>query len=189
MWQMIRMIGELKPLHFSIENVPGLLSYKDFVYLLMETLEKHGYVVRINMLDACSYGVPQTRKRVFIHGTRNDLKALPKYPAPTHFSNESLVPDKFGIARGDVAQKAFYKNGFPKEQLKDLWWNTKLWIYMNKREAADIIYQAYKIVLIEAMLQTDITNIDWIRLKLPEIKQSIVSDYMKSKKEDQYAKS
>jgi len=143
MWQFIRLVGELKPKAFLIENVPGLLSYKDFVYQLMESLEKKGYVVRINKLDAASYGIPQRRIRVFISGMREDLKKLPIYPRPTHFSLEQLQQTSSGLPQANVAIYAFAIHGFAKEELKDLWWNEKLWIFMNKKTAEKIVKGAF----------------------------------------------
>ncbi|MBW2641400.1 MAG: DNA cytosine methyltransferase [Deltaproteobacteria bacterium] len=34
----------------------------------------------------CNYGVPQSRRRIFIYGMRNGK--LPTFPMPTHFGEE-----------------------------------------------------------------------------------------------------
>jgi len=100
MWHFVRLVGEIKPRYFIIENVPGLLSFKDFFVTLLESLEGKDYTVRFNMLNALSYGVPQRRIRVFIHGARNDLKILPVYPPPTHFDldNDKSFPPKSSVS-------------------------------------------------------------------------------------------
>lgn len=151
MWEAIRLVGELQPKVFVIENVPGLLSFKDFAYEVMKSFEDKGYVVRVNMLDACSYGVPQYRKRIFIQGIRKDLKRVPKYAPPTHFDPELLKVRKDGIQPALVAQHAFAGNGFTKEELKDLWWNTRLHIYMNRKTAAARIEIAVMKVILSGM--------------------------------------
>jgi DNA-cytosine methyltransferase len=180
MWQFIRLTGELKPKAFVIENVPGLLSYKDFVYVLMESLENQGYVVRINVIDAVSYGVPQTRKRVFIQGARNDTGKIPCYPVPTHFSKESLEDTPSGLSCADVATHAFAVHGFAKEELKSLWWNLKLHILMNKKTAADVVERAMRMALIERVTGKKAEDMEWVRvnLRVQEERQKSLGDYL-----------
>ena len=55
----VRLVKEIQPKFFLIENVRGLMSFKDFFKLLLRSFENCGYIVRFNLLDACSYGVPQ----------------------------------------------------------------------------------------------------------------------------------
>ena len=65
-----RVIGELKPRVFLMENVSGLLS-KRGVHVLQEFKEilgSRGYDFSIKKLDASYFGVPQARKRVFLVG-------------------------------------------------------------------------------------------------------------------------
>lgn len=88
---------------------------------------------------------------IFIRGARTDLKKIPPYPLPSHFSKEMLKPDEIGISKADVDINAFTVNGFPKEELKDLWWNTKLDIFMNRKGAADTVLIAYRKTLIEGL--------------------------------------
>ena len=150
MWHFIRLVGEMKPRYFVIENVPGLLGFKDFFAALLGSLEGKGYSVRFNMLDACSYGVPQRRIRIFIDGARNDLKILPVYPEPTHFDldNDKTVPPK-----SLVAVKCFSVNGFSKEQVHEVWWNKKLDILMIKKTAAEKVEQAVSVILLESLIR------------------------------------
>lgn len=136
MWEFIRLVGEIKPKTFLIENVRGLMSFKDFFFLLLESLEAKGYVVRFNLLDAASYGVPQNRRRVFIEGMRKDLNKLPIFPRPTHFSPEHLKHKKNSFSPSEIAFGAFAENGFSKAEIKDVWYNTKLNILMNRKTAA-----------------------------------------------------
>jgi len=151
MWQYIRMLKEIKPRYFIIENVPGLINFKDFFRLLLKTLEECGYVVRFNMLDCASYGVPQRRKRVLIDGARADLDIVPSYPAPTHFdldkeSEKAFVPPSL------VAVYCFATHGFTKEEVDDVWFNTKLNILMNRKKAAEQIEQAVNDIIFETMI-------------------------------------
>lgn len=105
------------------------------------------------MMDACSYGVPQHRKRIFIQGARNDIGKLPSFPEPTHFDPESLKADILNLSRAEVAKKCFQVNGFTKEEIKEVWWNTKLWIQMKKKTAAEKVDQAINECIAEGMME------------------------------------
>ncbi len=67
-------IDILTPAVFAIENVGGLKrNHQDVMGRLIDTLRETGYTVGSITLNAADYGVPQTRERVFIVGTRSDL--------------------------------------------------------------------------------------------------------------------
>lgn len=140
--EFIRMTKETMPRIFMIENVPGLLSFKDFFILLMKTLEDIGYVVRTLMLDACSYGVPQHRKRIFIQGHRKDMKSIPSFPVPTHFDPDIDKKLKGQIPPSALVDGCFAHNGFSKEEVRDLHWNNILWIQMNRKTAPEVFEAA-----------------------------------------------
>ena len=153
MWEFLRVVGQIHPKIFEIENVPGMLAYKDFTYLLMKTLERKGYVVRIMKFDCCSYGVPQHRVRILIQGIRKDLKKLPLFPVPTHFDPSQLkMPRKNYVSQAEIAKYAFAVNGFDKKELWDLWWNEKLQICMNRKTAGDVIDYAFTKCMTERIL-------------------------------------
>ncbi len=79
----IRLVDELQPKAFIIENVPGLVSLfkgkiKDSI---VERLTNMGYNISFEVLLASDYGVPQNRKRVFFVGLKKgffDFKELNK---------------------------------------------------------------------------------------------------------------
>lgn len=152
MWQYIRMVKEIQPRYFVIENVRGLMNFKDFFRTLLKTLEKCGYVVRFNLLDAASYGVPQRRLRVFIDGARSDMNIIPKFPAPTHFDLDKKAEKSFPPA-SLVAVKCFATNGFTRDEVDDVWFNTRLGILMNKKKAAVQIEQAVNTIVIETVFE------------------------------------
>lgn len=133
-----RMVREIKPRMFMIENVPGLFAYKDFFILLMEKLMGCGYVVKCLMMDACSYGVPQKRKRIFLEGVREDLGFLPVFSRPTHFDPEQLKAKGKMLPLSAMAVECFAINGFSKEEVKDLYWNKPLCIQMNRKTAVRV---------------------------------------------------
>jgi len=81
-----------KPKGFLLENVEGLVhhggvekgeKYGRTLTTIIKKLEMAGYNVSVAVLDAADFGVPQSRKRVYILGVdkkygRIDLKNLPK---------------------------------------------------------------------------------------------------------------
>jgi len=85
-----RLVFELKPKFFVMENVPGITAgkHKELLNILIDYFREAGYKVEENyqVLNAANYGVPQARRRLFLLGCRKDLD-LPKYPAPI-----TLVP-------------------------------------------------------------------------------------------------
>jgi len=152
MWQFIRMVKEIQPRYFVIENVRGLMSFKDFFRLLLKTLEKCGYAVRFNLLDAASYRVPQRRFRVFIDGARDDLNIIPAFPSPTHFDLDKKAEKNY-IPASLVAVKCFATHGFTRKEVGDVWFNTRLEILMNKKTAAAQIERAVQEIIFETIYQ------------------------------------
>lgn len=69
----IRLVDELRPKAFVIENVPGLVSlFKgEIKNKIISRLSELGYKVNYEILLASDFGVPQNRKRVFFVGLLN----------------------------------------------------------------------------------------------------------------------
>lgn len=80
----VRIVRELDANYFVFENVKGLTvgKHRKFLDEIIEEFEGAGYhVVRDwKVLNACHYGVPQDRQRLFLLGAKKGL-ALPSYPA------------------------------------------------------------------------------------------------------------
>ncbi len=74
MWpSFVRAVLAIRPRVFVAENVPGLLDpkFKDFVREAIEAPLNGTYHLHRFIMRAEQFGVPQTRKRVFIVGFRN----------------------------------------------------------------------------------------------------------------------
>lgn len=84
----IKILSQVKPKYFVMENVLGILSAKFVDYqgiklsyinksvidVLISEFKEIGYPnVQIKLLDASDYGVPQKRQRVIFLGTRADV--------------------------------------------------------------------------------------------------------------------
>ncbi|WP_442598619.1 DNA cytosine methyltransferase [Neobacillus sp. D3-1R] len=68
----IRIVQELQPKAFVIENVPGIVSlFKGAIKdSILEEFQKMGYNVKYQLLNSADFGVPQIRKRVFFVGIK-----------------------------------------------------------------------------------------------------------------------
>ncbi|HAX79300.1 MAG TPA: DNA (cytosine-5-)-methyltransferase [Cyanobacteria bacterium UBA11372] len=93
-----RLVCELKPRYFVMENVPGMISkrYKQLLERLIQEFESNGYCItqQIQCLNAADFGVPQQRRRLFLLGSRQGELPL-SYPKPR---NESKVTVRDAIA-------------------------------------------------------------------------------------------
>lgn len=150
----VEAIRTLRPKGFMFENVKGLLrgTFSDyFEYVLLrlsypthahsggkwqENLSKlrlidkdpnhtPEYDVQYKLLNSANFGVPQTRERVFIVGTRSDLGANFCFPEPTH-SKKVLIQyqnvadlywSKHSIEQPADTQTATTKKERPENQL------------------------------------------------------------------------
>jgi DNA (cytosine-5)-methyltransferase 1 len=91
--EFMRFIEALQPLYFVLENVPDMQYYRDGEEPLLQKALRGfcamGYVVDCQILHANHYGVPQTRKRLFIVGNRLGHKI--HWPEKTHLDNPVTV--------------------------------------------------------------------------------------------------
>jgi DNA (cytosine-5)-methyltransferase 1 len=76
----VEFLKRYKPKMFVFENVPGILSANNGVYLelIFEAVKEAGYELEKKVLNAKHFGVLQDRKRVIIIGWKNNHKL--KYP-------------------------------------------------------------------------------------------------------------
>lgn len=80
----IRLLRGIKPKVFVMENVSGLvkgkmkLIFKD----ILTELKQSGYNVKVRLMNAKYYNVPQSRQRLIFIGVRNDLNITPSHPKP-----------------------------------------------------------------------------------------------------------
>lgn len=84
----IRIVDELKPSAFMLENVPNLASIDNGEFLddVRAELCALGYAVDHTVVSAADYGVPQNRKRLVVLGVKG--KTAVRFPLPTHGTPE-----------------------------------------------------------------------------------------------------
>ncbi len=120
----IKAIKELKPKAFIFENVKGLLrsSFSDYFEYILKRLQYpdcenrssrdwRSHLEQLRLLSTCSqtppdfrvhfklinaadYGVPQTRERVIVVGTRSDIKREWAFP-PGEYNLERLLWEQY----------------------------------------------------------------------------------------------
>ncbi|SCG38471.1 DNA cytosine methyltransferase [Micromonospora coxensis] len=108
--EFVKMVGEIEPLAFVMENVPGM-AQMGVLEQVKEDLELEGaYKVSARVLDAADFGVPQTRKRLIFVGVRSDLNAVPPLlsgsAATSYLSLVRLSKGKYAIEGRRDEQRA-----------------------------------------------------------------------------------
>lgn len=89
-YQFLRIVEEIRPPMFVMENVPGILTMKGGAVKkrILQEFRAAGYDVAVRKLLATDFGVPQKRARVFFVGNRLDLPSASLFPTPSH-ANET----------------------------------------------------------------------------------------------------
>lgn len=92
-YQFARLVREIQPKWFVMENVYGLASMEngEVIKEVAEEFKKGGYEARWKVLNATDYGVPQKRKRLFLIG--NNVGQPIEFPEPTHGLNVQKTLD------------------------------------------------------------------------------------------------
>lgn len=101
----LRILRDTRPRAFLLENVSGLayegkdegLQYIMDGIAQINRVARTNYHVSWNVINCAECGVPQTRERVFLVGSR-DGKTF-RFPEPTHGNLDEISKDLFGSAR------------------------------------------------------------------------------------------
>lgn len=96
--EFLRLVAQIQPKAFIMENVFGLLSMQNGKVKdeIVEAFTEAGYTMsEPKVLTASDFGVPQIRRRVFFLGIRKDLSLSPfLYPPATHAGKANLLSKK-----------------------------------------------------------------------------------------------
>lgn len=113
-----RIIAEVRPKCFIFENVRGMLvhdnghtwnviknTFKELEYDIYLNKDKNGK--ESPLLNACDYGIPQQRERIFLVGIRNDIPLIEEFtfPAPEKLTRtnrdflDDTVPAKYYLGQ------------------------------------------------------------------------------------------
>lgn len=90
-YEFARIVQEVQPRVFIYENVRGLTTHDDGnTWAVMQNVFMNDLNYRITppeVLNACDYGIPQNRRRLFVIGIRNDITSGDFiYPQPVRLS-------------------------------------------------------------------------------------------------------
>lgn len=87
-----RFLKIIQPKVFVAENVKGLILGKAKGYFrnILIEMKNCGYNVKVKLMNAKYYNVPQSRERLIFIGVRNDLNIQPSFPK----ANKKIVPVK-----------------------------------------------------------------------------------------------
>jgi len=79
-----RLINEVRPMFFVMENVSGIQGKRGKAILaqLIDNMEDIGYHIHKQLINAEDYGIPQRRKRLFLIGEREDTGSSYMFPKP-----------------------------------------------------------------------------------------------------------
>lgn len=83
-----RLVNSVYPLFFVMENVPSVADRAELAAAIA-TLRGR-YRVWVGVLNAASYGLPQSRQRVLVIGYRHDTGITPTSPRPTHLGSRKV---------------------------------------------------------------------------------------------------
>lgn len=122
-----RIVRELSPRMFLMENVPGLLGQRGRPTFrkLVQDMTEAGYRVDHAILDAVGYGVAQSRRRVFLVGQLGNAPEF-EFPAPSAHSltvadaigDLREPPDDFTSDRGDPLHRRMKLSSLNLERLR-----------------------------------------------------------------------
>lgn len=98
-----RLVAEVRPRYFILENVPGLLTkaFAEIFETLVGSLAGAGYNLGASpwKLDSYNFRVPQRRRRIFLVGARNGLP-VPRLPGgEDHVTAGEAIGDLLALAR------------------------------------------------------------------------------------------
>ena len=120
-----RILKDKKPYGFILENVEGLVKHdlenkhdkigKTLSIILDKLKNELGYKVSWKVLDSIEFGLPQSRKRIFIVGTKEEKPNLT-------FSNKEFKPLKTILEKGlETIKSDFTEKLFRHFEMEDLY--------------------------------------------------------------------
>lgn len=106
--EFMRLIDELQPKIFVMENVSGLVKgkMKGLFKEMIQDLKSLNYQVRCKLMNAKYYQVPQSRQRLIWIGVRDDIEMNPIFPIPS----KKLITIKDALEEVPDDKKYFCKD-------------------------------------------------------------------------------
>lgn len=143
-----RVVKEVMPDFFVIENVKGLLTLNKGMFYddIKERFGSLGYTIEAKILDSSDYGVPQKRLRVFFVGLNNGKKF--EFPEPLGYkiSTKEALGDLPSLDKLNNAYEELKYNNEPSNDFQREIRNNSVEIYNHEQtrhteQTIDIISQ------------------------------------------------
>ncbi len=101
----LRVVEGKRPKFVMLENVANFVNFKGgrFFKELCDHLSKLGYRVSYRIINCADFGIPQTRRRVFIFGVLEELGMNYEFP-------KSVIPKSEWIPLGEVLDEKEHLN-------------------------------------------------------------------------------
>ena len=152
--QFFRYVASLRPIWFVFENVAGLRTLASGLVLdaIMAEARAIGYDAQCQELNSVHYGVPQSRRRIFVLGNR--IGAPIEFPAPTHgFETRPFITTREALSDlpvlrvGDQRGTARYKTATAQSAYQKLMRNGRCSVDGNLvSNNAELIRKRYKYI-------------------------------------------
>jgi DNA (cytosine-5)-methyltransferase 1 len=99
-----RVVEALQPRAIVIENVSGLKHRRNDDHLsgILHALESQGYRFAMGILNAADFGVPQTRRRLFVVGLLDGIPTLPTPTVEKHATVRAAISDLEGMVKPEL---------------------------------------------------------------------------------------
>jgi len=94
-FSVIKILKAKQPEAFLLENVENLkhIDNGNTFKTIVDELAKCGYVVKTKVLNTADFGLPQSRKRLFFVGFRNDIQNSDSFEFPDPFGYHQPIDD------------------------------------------------------------------------------------------------
>lgn len=116
--QLYRVLFEYMQVHqpeiVVAENVPHLarLNHGGYLKKILADFESCGYAFDVWEMYGPDYGLPQSRRRLFLVGVRNDINGRPICPAPSHrngyISIDAAIGDLESVTDESITNQSQY---------------------------------------------------------------------------------
>ncbi len=183
----VKVVELVKPKYFVMENVPNLLTAEGgyFRKEIEELFNSMGYQLKMGVLNASDYGVPQNRRRAVIIGKRGG--EAPDLPKPRNITVTiwDAISDLAYLSSGEGAEEQEYRNEPQSEYQKTLRDGSAILRNHVATKHSDLALErlamippnAGKEVLPEEHLTKSIYSGTWTRMRKDEISVTITTRF------------
>ena len=112
-YEFARLVKEINPKVFIYENVRNLLNHDkgNTWRVIKQVFDELGYDYKYDILNAADYGIPQTRRRLFVIGFRRDLNLNDVFNFPPTQKQLRFCMKDFSINNCDEGYMTYDDNG------------------------------------------------------------------------------